>query len=64
MVLAFEERAHPLTRPPLRSATLSPRGEEGIATPRHILFSPAGRRCRQADEGATQHTVSNKETNK
>ncbi|RWY73376.1 hypothetical protein EHI48_20660 [Rhizobium sp. WSM1325] len=32
----------------------SPRwGEEGIETLRQIPFAPAGRRCRQADEGAT-----------
>ena len=33
----------PLTRPPLRSATLSPRGEE-VASVSASLFSPTGRR--------------------
>ncbi|NKK64863.1 hypothetical protein GFL88_15245 [Rhizobium leguminosarum bv. viciae] len=31
----------------------SPRGEKGMRRGRESLFSPAGRRCRQADEGAT-----------
>ncbi|RUL99291.1 hypothetical protein EFR84_26940 [Rhizobium chutanense] len=30
------------------------KGEQGAAT---SPFSPAGRRCRQADEGATRHTL-------
>ncbi|PDT27195.1 hypothetical protein CO660_24220 [Rhizobium sp. L9] len=35
------------------SGHLLPAGEKGTETSRHIPFSPAGRRCRQADEGAS-----------
>ena len=44
----FDPVERPLTRPPLRSATLSPRGEEVAAS----LFSPTGRRWPEGpDEG-------------
>ncbi|PDQ17327.1 cobalamin biosynthesis protein CbiG [Mesorhizobium sanjuanii] len=51
--VAGSEPSLPLTRPPLRSADLSPRGEE-ITTAGASLFSPAGRRWPEGpDEGAS-----------
>nr|WP_155936582.1 cobalamin biosynthesis protein [Mesorhizobium ciceri] len=53
--VAGSEPALPLTQPPLRSADLSPRGEE-IASGGANLFSPAGRRWPEGpDEGATRN---------
>ncbi|MCF6102409.1 cobalamin biosynthesis protein [Mesorhizobium muleiense] len=50
--VAGSEPSLPLTRPPLRSADLSPRGEE-ITHAGASLFSPAGRRWPEGpDEGA------------
>lgn len=49
--VAGSELSLPLTRPPLRSADLSPRGEE-LASAGASLFSPAGRRWPEGpDEG-------------
>ncbi|WP_258600988.1 cobalamin biosynthesis protein [Mesorhizobium sp. AR10] len=49
--VAGSEPSPPLTRPPLRSTDLSPRGEE-IAGAGASLFSPAGRRWPEGpDEG-------------
>ncbi|CAN7489602.1 cobalamin biosynthesis protein [Mesorhizobium sp. LjRoot246] len=56
--VAGSESALPLTQPPLRSADLSPRGEE-IASAAASLFSPAGRRWPEGpDEGAASRNLS------
>lgn len=56
--VAGAESPLPLTRPPLRSADLSPRGEETTSVAAS-LFSPAGRRWHEGpDEGAASRNLS------
>ncbi|WP_246677444.1 cobalamin biosynthesis protein [Mesorhizobium sp. B2-3-12] len=56
--VAGSEPPLPLTQPPLRSADLSPRGEE-IANAAARLFSPTGRRWPEGpDEGAASLNLS------
>ncbi|PDS81150.1 hypothetical protein CO667_00420 [Rhizobium sp. L43] len=56
MYQGFECACSPLIRP---FGPPSPRGEKGTEASRHIPFSPAGRRWRQPDEGASISELSN-----
>ncbi|WP_258583063.1 cobalamin biosynthesis protein [Mesorhizobium sp. AR02] len=56
--IANSESSLPLTQPPLRSADLSPRGEETTSASAS-LFSPTGRRWPEGpDEGAASRNLS------